>query len=117
VLRVGNLDEALAFYRGRLGHRLLWRTERSAGLAMVEDGAELVLSTDLDPQTDLLVDSVERAVAAFTEAGGTVVSPPSDIPVGKVAVVEDPFGNRLVLLDTSKGRYAAGSDGNVTGIA
>jgi catechol 2,3-dioxygenase-like lactoylglutathione lyase family enzyme len=33
-LRVDNLDEALAFYRDRLGHALVWRTERSVGLRL-----------------------------------------------------------------------------------
>ena len=31
-----------------------------------------------------------------------VVEEPRDIPVGTVVVVEDPFGNRLVLLDLSR---------------
>ena len=42
---------------------------------------------------------------------------PSDIPVGRVAVVADPFGSILVLLDLSRGRYVTDSTGNVTGVA
>jgi hypothetical protein len=48
-------------------------------------------------------------------AGWRLVAPPSDIPVGRLAVVADPFGNELVLVDLSKGRYATGADGVVTG--
>ena len=33
------------------------------------------------------------------------LSAPFDIPVGRVAVVADPFDNVLVLIDLSKGRY------------
>ncbi|WP_228266141.1 VOC family protein [Microlunatus elymi] len=40
--------------------------------------------------------------------GGRSISPPVDIPVGRVAVVADPFGNRLVL--PSKGRYDPGGE-------
>ncbi|MDH3684370.1 MAG: hypothetical protein OEV40_30995 [Acidimicrobiia bacterium] len=40
-----------------------------------------------------------------------------EIPVGRVAVVGDPFGNPLVLVDLLKGRYEVGSDGSVTGVA
>jgi hypothetical protein len=45
-----------------------------------------------------------------------VVSQPFDIPVGRVAVVADPFGNTLVLVDLSKGRYVTDASGNVTGV-
>jgi predicted enzyme related to lactoylglutathione lyase len=38
-------------------------------------------------------------------AGGRVLAGPFDIPVGRAAAVEDPFGNVPVILDMSKGRY------------
>ena len=40
-----------------------------------------------------------------------------EIPVGRVAVMSDPFGNPLVLVDLSKGRYEVKADGSVTGVA
>ena len=46
-----------------------------------------------------------------------MVTGPFDIPVGRAAVVADPFGNVLVLLDLSKGRYVTDSAGNVTGVS
>ena len=55
------------------------------------------------------------AVAEMTASGGSVHAP-VDIPVGRVAVVADPFGNRLTLLDLSKGRYLTDADGIVTGV-
>jgi hypothetical protein len=64
--------------------------------------SEFVLSTRLDPETTFLVDSVAHAVTIFENAGGRVVAAPEDALVGKVAVVEDPFGNRLSLVDFSK---------------
>jgi hypothetical protein len=39
-----------------------------------------------------------------------------DIPVGRLAVVQDPFGNRLVLVDLSAGRYRTDATGGVTGV-
>ncbi len=114
---VPDLDEALAFYRDRLGHEVKWRDESSAGLRLPGCETELVLETrrsELEP--NMLVDSVDDAVRRFVEAGGTTEAPPSDIPVGRVAVVRDPFGNRLVLLDLSKGRYVTDDEGNVTGV-
>ena len=45
-----------------------------------------------------------------------MLSAPEDIPVGRMAVVSDPFGNPLVLLDLSKGTFRTDHDGNVTGV-
>ena len=38
---------------------------------------------------------------------------PFDIQIGRCTVVEDPWGNRLVLLDMSKGPLVTNSAGNV----
>ncbi len=115
---VPDLEAGLAFYRDKLGHELRWRNEASAGLAMPDGDTELVLQTAMsEPETDLLVQSVDEAVARFEEAGGTIVAPPADIPVGRVAVVHDPWGNQLVLLDLSKGTLDTDAAGNVTGVS
>jgi catechol 2,3-dioxygenase-like lactoylglutathione lyase family enzyme len=116
MLRVPSLDEGLAFYRDRLGHQLIWRSDTAAGLAMSESNAELVIATDLGPETDLMVDSVEAAVEEFVAAGGRVRVEPKDIPIGRLAVVLDPFGNELVLLDSSKGHFTTDEAGHVTGV-
>ncbi len=107
VLKVPDLEAGLAFYRDELGHEVVWHTERMAGLRLAEGSSELVLSLDLGPETDLLVASVDDAVAAFVRAGGTVDVEPRDIPVGRVAVVRDPFGSVLTLVDLTKGRYTS----------
>jgi predicted enzyme related to lactoylglutathione lyase len=38
-----------------------------------------------------------------SKGGGRVVRGPFDIEVGRCVVVEDPWGNRLVLLDLGRG--------------
>jgi predicted enzyme related to lactoylglutathione lyase len=117
-LHVDNLDEALAFYRDRLGHDLVWRSDRSAGLRMPDTDAEIVLHTEEQGQEiDLTVAAVDEAVARFVEAGGTVLVPPFEIQIGRCAVVADPWGNPLVLLDTSKGLLITDEDGNIIGNA
>ena len=117
-LVVTDLESGLAFYRDRLGHELIWRTGDAAGLRLPDTGAELVLSVAHDgPAVDLLVESVPAAVAELTAAGATLLAGPFDIPVGSVAVLADPFGNRLSVLDLSKGRYTTGDGGTVTGVA
>jgi predicted enzyme related to lactoylglutathione lyase len=62
------------------------------------------------------IDSAEEAVRRVEALGGRVLSGPEDIPVERVAVVSDPFGNPLVLLDLSKGTFRTDPDGTVTGV-
>ena len=116
---VPNLDSGIDFYVGRLGHPLRWRNDEigQAAVGLREGDTEIVLTTRLRYEPDWLVEDVEEAAAVFDAAGGRVLSPPFDIPVGRVAVVADPFGNALVLVDLSKGRYRTASDGTVTGVA
>jgi catechol 2,3-dioxygenase-like lactoylglutathione lyase family enzyme len=101
LVHVPDLEQGLGFYRDHLGHRLLWRTEVSCGLAMAGSDTELVLSTALGPQTDLRVDSAAAAAERFVAGGGRIVAGPDDIQTGTVVVVADPFGNHLTLIDTS----------------
>jgi catechol 2,3-dioxygenase-like lactoylglutathione lyase family enzyme len=114
---VPSLDEGLQFYRDGLGHELLWRNDASgqAGLRLPGSETELVLSIDVDYKPNWLVTRVENAAAEIVAAGGSVLAEPHDIPVGRLAVVADPFGNALVLLDLSTGRYTTDATGRVTG--
>jgi predicted enzyme related to lactoylglutathione lyase len=113
---VDDLEAGLAFYRDQLGHDLIWRTETAAGLRLPESNAELVLQTeDQRQEIDFQVDSADRAAQFIERAGGRVIVPPFDIQIGRCVVVEDPWGNPLVLLDTSKGLLKTDSDGNVIG--
>ena len=116
-LHVTDLEAALTFYRDRLGHELIWRTEGSAGLRMPETDAEIVLQTDREgEEIDFLVDSADAASQRFEASGGEIVVPPFDIAIGRCAVVRDSWGNELVLLDASKGRLATDADRDVIGV-
>ena len=113
-LPVEDLDAALAFYRDQLGHELIWRTVEAAGLKLPRGEAELVLHTDKRPfEADLMVDSVPIAVERFVQAGGQLVQGPFEIRIGRCAVLEDPWGNKVVILDISKGLLKTDADGNV----
>jgi hypothetical protein len=95
---------------------LIWRTKFAAGLRLPESEAELVIQTeDRRQEVDLLVDSADEAARFIEAAGGKVIVPPFDIQIGRCVVVEDPWGNPLVLLDASKGLLATDADGNVIG--
>ena len=119
TVRVPDLDTGLLFYRNALGHKLRWRNDEigQAGLALPDSDTELVLSTELEYEPNWLVTSADEAAHAIESAGGRIVAGPFDIPVGRVAVVTDPFGNVLVLVDLSKGRYVTDADSRVSGVA
>jgi catechol 2,3-dioxygenase-like lactoylglutathione lyase family enzyme len=114
LIKVPSIVEGLDFYREQLGMQTVWRREDMAAVRLGD--SELVLSTKLDPEIDMLVDSVDEAVKVFENAGGSVLAQPEDIPVGRVAVVQDPFGNSLTLVDLSKGTYKTDGQQNVTGV-
>jgi predicted enzyme related to lactoylglutathione lyase len=116
-LYVADLDEGLAFYQGRLGQELIWRTTEAAGLRLATDETEIVLHTEKTPlEVDLKVESADAAAVRFREAGGEVVVPPFEIQIGRAAVVQDPWGNQLVLLDSSKGVLLTDAEGHVIGV-
>ena len=113
---VPGLQAGLAFYRDELGHELIWRTETAAGLRMPETDAEIVIQTARPRlEANLKVASADAAAERMVEAGGTLVAGPFDIQIGRCAVVLDPWGNALVILDASKGRLTTDATGNVSG--
>ena len=115
-LYVPDIEAGLSFYRDQLGHELIWRSETAAGLRLPETDAELVIQTeDQRQEVDLLVDSANESARLVEQAGGHVVVPSFDIQIGRCVVMEDPWGNPLVLLDTSKGLLKTDEDGNVIG--
>jgi predicted enzyme related to lactoylglutathione lyase len=118
TIRVPSLDAGLAFYSEQLGHQLLWRNDAVGQLALSlpDSDTEIVLTTTQEYAPNWLVASADDAAQRVQEAGGRVLVPPADIPVGRLAVVADPFGNVLVLVDLSAGRYVTTEDGSVTGV-
>jgi predicted enzyme related to lactoylglutathione lyase len=84
-------------------------------MGMPETDAEIVLHTMSLPRewgVHYLVDDVLTAVSAYSEQGCVVYEPPFEVAVGRCAVLADPFGNALCILDLSKGpRWARSENG------
>ena len=115
-LAVSDLDAGLRFYRDQLGHALIWRADSAAGLRLPGTDAEIVIHTEpIAPEIDFKVDSADAAARRFEAAGGQIVVPPFDIQIGRCVVVQDPWGNRFVLLDSTKGLLITDEDGKVIG--
>lgn len=119
TIPVPDLDQGMAFYCGDLGHELLWRNDAigQAGLSTPQSSTEIVLTTQQPYEPDWKVTSADVAAEVFRACGGKVLMEPIDIPIGRLAVVEDPFGNRLVVLDSTKGTYQTDRSGAVIGVA
>ena len=109
---VRDYDEAIAFYRDRLGFELVDDTPQTDGKRWVvvrPNGSEggLLLAkavgerqaSRIGDQTGsrvflfLHTDDFERDHAAFAAAGVRFVRPPRDEAYGRVAVFEDLYGN------------------------
>ena len=112
LLRVENLEAAVTYYQEVLGLRPRWRHGLQVGLGLPETDAEIVLERGSalpeEASVHYLVDDV-RAAADYLEARGCSIRvAPFEIAIGRCAVVTDPFGNMLGLLDMTKGPLPPG---------
>jgi predicted enzyme related to lactoylglutathione lyase len=114
MFRVDNIDPALAFYRDVMGLVARWREGNMAGLDFPDaPGTELVLHTDPNISAfdvNYAVEDVAATLPTLREAGCRIVAGPFPIAIGNCAVITDPFGNSLTLVDMTKGRRPANLD-------
>ena len=106
-IKVDDIDGARAYYIRVFGMHPTWRDATSAGLKFPESDAEIVLHhiKDIPARVDVtyLVDDVIAAVEALKTEGCTIAAPPFDVAIGKCAVIIDPFGTPMTLIDMTKG--------------
>ncbi len=115
-LYVPNLEEGINYYCNSLGMKIIWKTDSEAGLGMGEGITEIVIQNESkEPEIDIKVDSVVEAVGRIKKAGGQIVAGPFEIKIGKCAVVKDPWDNKYVILDTTKGLFITDKEGNIVG--
>lgn len=114
---VSNLEEGIDFYSKKLGHELIWKRETTAGLKLKDDVSEIVLYTEPKGlEIDFKVEDTSEAVKQFIQAGGEIIVDIFDIPIGKCAVVKDPWNNEYVILDSSKGTFVTNENKEVIGL-
>ena len=121
MLRVGNLDRSLRFYRDVLGMRLLRKKDYPSGrftLAFVGYGdesdhtvIELTYNWDKDSyelgdafgHVAIGVDDIYRTCDELRAKGATIVREPGPMKHGstEIAFVEDPDGYRVELIQLS----------------
>ena len=107
MVKVDDLGAAVHYYTDVFGLKQLWADGFSVGMGMPETDAEIVLHNDPNIPKDIgvhyLVDDVVTAVHELSTKGCTLIEPPFDIAIGKCAIIQDPFGTTLCILDMTKG--------------
>jgi len=108
MIRVSDVAEALNFYSDVFGLKPVWQDERAgqAGLLFTDSDAEIVLHTDPDipgqVEVHYLVDDVLATVQKYIAQGCKVLIAPFDVRMGRCAVIQDPFGIRVCIVDKSQ---------------
>ena len=105
LFRVGDLDAAISFYCDRLGHRVLWRSGEAVGFALPETDAELVVHLNIGPETDVLVEDVDEAFAAFLSAGVEAVHVRSTLRLGGAPAFATPSAINWFCWTSPKARW------------
>lgn len=107
MIHVVDVQAAIAYYERVFGLRRLWQDETSCGMGMPETDTEIVLHNNPDlpnkVEVHYLVADVAAAVDALRQQGCEIIAAPFDIAIGKCAVIRDPFGTTLCILDMTKG--------------
>ncbi|HVX21060.1 MAG TPA: VOC family protein [Acidimicrobiales bacterium] len=107
AMPAGEEARAEAFYAGRLGLRRLPKPEPLAsrggcwfsnGAVTIHLGVEDGFRPARKAHPAVLVDGLDDLVAALS-AAGLVVRPDTDLPGVRRCYVDDPFGNRIELID------------------
>ena len=107
MIRVEDPEAAKKYYTEVFGLQPLWGDENTVGLGFPETDAEIVLRNESNIPSSVevyyLVDNVESAVNELQKRDCTTIVGPIDITIGKCAIIRDPFGTRLCILDMTKG--------------
>ena len=105
--QVDDVYEAAEFYETVLGLKHGWTDDENKmiGLLFPGNNTELVLHMNKDlpnPNVSFQVEDVMGFVEEFKDKGYKVLVEPFDIRCGKCAILEDPFGNGLEVMDITK---------------
>jgi predicted enzyme related to lactoylglutathione lyase len=109
MVKVDDVEKAREFYIRVFGMIPQWKdtfTPGAAGLRFPESEAEIVLHsiTSIPVRVDVtyLVDDVLAAVASLKSEGCSIIEAPFDVVMGKCAVLIDPFGTPMTIIDATK---------------
>ena len=104
---VSNLEKAAKFYENVLGLKRVWTDKERGmiGFVFPGSGSEIVIHNDSaipNPSFSFLVKDVQKFCDEYRKKVYTVVREPFDVRCGKFAVLADPDGNDLPIVDLTK---------------
>ena len=107
LLRVKDLEKTADFYINVMGLKRGWtdNEHQMIGLLFPGNDTELVLHRDEslpDPNISYQVKDVIGFVEQYRESGYQVIVEPFDIRCGKCAILEDPEGHSIEIMDITK---------------
>src|SRR5580704_1719726 len=112
ILPVQALPGAVHYYRDVLGMKLVREDKQLAVFLMLDGKTELVLSAGSDlggEEICYLVDDVRDLYERREELQLKFVQSPRDTAQGVSAVIRDPFGNVMMILDRAEAEEPAGA--------
>ena len=107
LLSVSDLEKTAEFYVDVMGLKRGWtdKENKMVGLLFPGNDTELVLHCDEslpDPNVSYQVDDVLEFVKEYRNKGYKVLVEPFDIRCGKCAILEDPEGHSVEIMDITK---------------
>lgn len=104
---VEDIQEAAEFYEKVLGLKRGWTDDENQmiGLLFPGNDTEIVLHMNKylpNPNVSFQVEDVLAFVDEYKAKGYKVVEEPFDIRCGKCAILENPYGNGLEIMDLTK---------------
>jgi catechol 2,3-dioxygenase-like lactoylglutathione lyase family enzyme len=104
---VADLETAAQFYEEALGLRRAWtdREREMIGFTFVQGDSEIVIHRDPtipNPDFSFLVEDVEAVCDAHRASGHAILVGPFGVRCGKFAVLADPDGNRISIVDLTR---------------
>lgn len=104
MYRVSDLKQAEIFYRDVLGLKKVWEDAdaKMIGFVFKESDSEIVIHSDSRlPEFDYsyLVENVDEFVKEVASKGCVVGFGPTDVRPGRYAVILDPDGNKIPVID------------------
>ena len=104
---VADLEKGAEFYMNVLGLRRVWidKNRGMIGFVFPEGDSEIVIHNNSslpNPSFSFLVKNVQTFCDEYREKGYTVVREPFEVRCGKFAVIADPDGNELPIIDLTK---------------
>jgi len=107
MLYVENLEETARFYEEELGLKRGWTDMEHGmiGLLFPKGETELVLHSDPEipsPTFAIQVEDVEAYCREYRRRGHRVLMNPIEVRCGKYAVIADPEGNPIPIIDLTK---------------